>query len=264
MAFTPQTFEDLVVEKEVAVRRRIAKEFSKRREDFSDLRSYNDYLEEVEDITFNLINDRDKVETEARIAKLRVENAALTELNIQREEREAAIVRAEEERVQREQLERAEEARLLEEDERMEREREKQGIIDILQSTDKSATKVIAKSRAAAQKRALRKAPTAAAQASTSAAANTAARMRSTVKDEPHVPFTDDWYTHQDKFVLRTQYGDPGTDALVRDLVGRDVLRAGGYDIREAWDRAIRTSVVGLAVQPIPNTSPESAMLSAV
>jgi CDK-activating kinase assembly factor MAT1 len=72
------------------------------------------------------------VETEARIAKLRVENAALTELNIQREEREAAIVRAEEERVQREQLERAEEARLLEEDERMEREREKQGIIDIL------------------------------------------------------------------------------------------------------------------------------------
>jgi hypothetical protein len=27
MAFTPQTFEDLVVEKEVAVRRRIAKEY---------------------------------------------------------------------------------------------------------------------------------------------------------------------------------------------------------------------------------------------
>ena len=51
LAFIPQTFEDLTVEKEVAVRRRMAKEFNKRREDFIDLRSYNDYLEEVEDIS---------------------------------------------------------------------------------------------------------------------------------------------------------------------------------------------------------------------
>ena len=67
LAFTPQTFEDLGVEKEVAIRRRIAKEyagafaflgpsltlcnrFNKRREDFLDLRQFNDYLEEVEDI----------------------------------------------------------------------------------------------------------------------------------------------------------------------------------------------------------------------
>ena len=64
----PQTFEDLTVEKEVAVRRRLAKEsvslmsviltftqpphsFNKRREDFADLRLYNDYLEMVEDIS---------------------------------------------------------------------------------------------------------------------------------------------------------------------------------------------------------------------
>jgi len=71
MTFIPQTFEDLVVEKEVAIRRKLAKEsvaqsfwsvsltcsllsgirFNKRREDFPDLRSYNDYLQEVEDIS---------------------------------------------------------------------------------------------------------------------------------------------------------------------------------------------------------------------
>ena len=51
LAFIPQTFEDLTVEKEVVVRRRMTKEFNKRREDFIDLRSYNDYLEEVEDIS---------------------------------------------------------------------------------------------------------------------------------------------------------------------------------------------------------------------
>lgn len=87
--------------------------------------------------------------------------------------------------------------------------------------------------------------------------------MRSTVKDEPHVPFTDDWYSHQDKFVLREQYGDPGTDGLLRDVVGSDALAAGGYDIREAWDRAIRSSVVGLAVQPIPDAGSEVPMMSA-
>ncbi|TFY73082.1 hypothetical protein EWM64_g10930, partial [Hericium alpestre] len=81
----PQTFEDLTVEKEVAVRRRIAKEFNKRRDDFADLRSYNDYLEEIEDITFNLINDIDIPQTEARIAAYHKENAALIELNQQRE-----------------------------------------------------------------------------------------------------------------------------------------------------------------------------------
>jgi len=56
LAFIPQTFEDLTVEKEVAVRRRMAKEFNKRREDFIDMRSYNDYLEEVEDISAWLSN----------------------------------------------------------------------------------------------------------------------------------------------------------------------------------------------------------------
>ena len=76
LAFTPQTFEDLGVEKEVAVRRRMAKElreiflcktivmilflflsrFNKRKEDFADLRSYNDYLEEVEDISMFLLS----------------------------------------------------------------------------------------------------------------------------------------------------------------------------------------------------------------
>ncbi|EJT98421.1 MAT1-domain-containing protein, partial [Dacryopinax primogenitus] len=48
--FVSQTFEDLEVEKEVAVRRRIAREFNKKVEDFPDRRSYDDYLEEVEDI----------------------------------------------------------------------------------------------------------------------------------------------------------------------------------------------------------------------
>lgn len=48
--------------------------FNKRPEDFPTLRAYNDYLEEVEDITFNLINEVDVAETEARITAYELEN----------------------------------------------------------------------------------------------------------------------------------------------------------------------------------------------
>jgi CDK-activating kinase assembly factor MAT1 len=53
--FRKQTFEDTLVEREVDVRRRITKLFNKRREDFKTLRAYNDYLEEVEDISTPLL-----------------------------------------------------------------------------------------------------------------------------------------------------------------------------------------------------------------
>ncbi|KAI9012836.1 CDK-activating kinase assembly factor MAT1-domain-containing protein [Gaertneriomyces semiglobifer] len=49
--FVAQTFEDLYVEKEVQIRKRVSRIYNKRLEDFKgNLRAYNDYLEEVEDI----------------------------------------------------------------------------------------------------------------------------------------------------------------------------------------------------------------------
>jgi len=135
--------------------------FNKRREDFPDLRSYNDYLEEVEDISeshpensasqlsdhickaFNLINGIDLAGTEARINQYRLENAALIELNIQRDQRDIAGLMEEETRDRLEREERAEEQRRLDEEQRLEKEREKEDIISQLvrylhfpQSTD--------------------------------------------------------------------------------------------------------------------------------
>ncbi|KAJ1678237.1 TFIIH/NER complex subunit, partial [Spiromyces aspiralis] len=49
-AFYRQIFEDLTVEKEVRVRKRVARIFNKRESDFKSLRAYNDYLEFVENI----------------------------------------------------------------------------------------------------------------------------------------------------------------------------------------------------------------------
>ncbi|PPQ74207.1 hypothetical protein CVT26_004498 [Gymnopilus dilepis] len=250
LAFTPQTFEDLSVEKEVAVRRRIAKEFNKRRDDFPDLRSYNDYLEEVEDITFNLINDIDIPQTEARIAKYRAENAALIELNIQREEAYAQTLREQEEADRRERELRASQLRREEEEEREEREKERREIIDKLETSDKSAAKLIAKSRANALRRASARATSSTSTVVQSNAKLLRTRAATDIPDIPHVPFNDNYYSYDDKYELRPGgFDDFFSEAVRKDREG--IMRAGGYRIEEAWERALRCAVAGLDLPPL-------------
>jgi len=54
--FRIQIFENGAVEKEVDIRRRVMRDFNRREEEFASLREYNDYLEFVETIIFNLSN----------------------------------------------------------------------------------------------------------------------------------------------------------------------------------------------------------------
>ncbi|KAJ3697392.1 hypothetical protein LUZ61_001097 [Rhynchospora tenuis] len=61
--------------REINIRRRISNIFNKREEDFSSLREYNDYLEEVEDMTCKLVDGIDVALIEAHIAKYQEENA---------------------------------------------------------------------------------------------------------------------------------------------------------------------------------------------
>ncbi|KAF8842558.1 CDK-activating kinase assembly factor [Paxillus ammoniavirescens] len=248
LAFTPQTFEDLTVEKEVAVRRRIAKEFNKRRDDFLDLRSYNDYLEEVEDITFNLINEIDVPETEAKIEKYRRENAPLIELNLRREEQSAQALREQEEQDRLDREQRAMEARKEAELEREEKEKDRREIIDRLETSTKDAAKVIAKSRVEANKRlSARSAATTMAKSSAQLLRSRAAQS-TTVPDVPHIPLQDNWYAYEDMYTLRDNYDDMYSEAVRQDREG--IMRAGGYRVNEAWERAVRSAVTALYLPP--------------
>jgi CDK-activating kinase assembly factor MAT1 len=49
-------FGDLAVEREVDIRRRVTTVFNNTQDDFETLRDYNDYLQKVEDLTFDLVN----------------------------------------------------------------------------------------------------------------------------------------------------------------------------------------------------------------
>jgi len=251
LAFTPQTFEDLGVEKEVSVRRRLAKDFNKRREDFPDLRSYNDYLEDAEDIAFHLINDIDIPETEARVAKYKIENAALIELNVQREEQYAQYLKEQEDADRLEREQRASELRKAEAEEREEREKGRRELIDKLETSDKDASKLVARSRAQALKRANNRSastPSPALQSSAKLLRNRAAQS-TVIPDVPHVPLQDDWYAYEDKFTLRDNYDDPISEAVRRDREG--IMRAGGYRVEEAWQRALTFAVAGLDLRPL-------------
>eukprot|EP00794_Sanderia_malayensis_P000475 gene475-1120_t len=84
--FRIQQFEDAFVEREVDVRKRIIKIFNKRETDFAEfqdpLRHYNDYLEEIETIIFNLANKVDVEETKRKVEKYKKENeAAIRKIN---------------------------------------------------------------------------------------------------------------------------------------------------------------------------------------
>lgn len=275
----PQTFEDLAVEKEVAVRRRMAKEsiFFLRLhiiyawlciiDSISVERTFQTFVHTmtiwrksriwvritpfwffaflIYTIAFNLINEIDVAKTEARINAYRAENAALIELNIQREETYARELREQEDTERRERELRATQLRQEEEEEREEREKERKEIIDKLETSDKSAAKVIAKSRANALKRSSARAAAASASVVQSSAKLLRTRAAMDVPDVPHVPFQDNWYSYEDKFSVNPKgYDDFFSEAVRKDKEG--IMRGGGYMVEETWRRALTYAVAAL------------------
>ena len=87
--FRLQLFEDALIDKEVDIRKRVLKDFNKKEEDFEgDLDAYNNYLEAVEDIVFNLSNGIDLTETNRKIAEYKERNRDLIARNRHRQSRE--------------------------------------------------------------------------------------------------------------------------------------------------------------------------------
>ncbi|KAJ8872810.1 hypothetical protein PR048_026426 [Dryococelus australis] len=72
--FRVQLFEDSMVEKEVDIRKRVLRDFNKKEDDFRTLREFNDYLEEVETIIFNLVHSIDVVATNKKIEQYKKDN----------------------------------------------------------------------------------------------------------------------------------------------------------------------------------------------
>lgn len=137
--FALPTFEDVRVEKECRIRQRLAAIFNKPEEDFVSLRAYNDYLEEVEGLVWNLVNDVDVQATNAKLEAYRQANLAEIARNRERQQAEERSLRAaqEAEEAQRVNYEMGLLAEMeAEEEERRDRERQ---FIDQLAAAGESA-----------------------------------------------------------------------------------------------------------------------------
>lgn len=145
--FRVQLFEDANIDKEVDIRRRILRDFNKKEEDFDSLRKYNDYLEMVEDIIFNLCNNIDILETNKQIAAYKEANKEFIHKNKHKrskEELQLEEIIFEENRlseIRRKEME--DEAR----HERLLKAAHKEQLIDDLMFSDSSAAAIVADHR---------------------------------------------------------------------------------------------------------------------
>ncbi|GAA6074485.1 CDK-activating kinase assembly factor MAT1, partial [Tachysurus ichikawai] len=79
--FRLQLFEDPAVDKEVEIRKKVLKIYNKRDVDFPSLGEYNDYLEQVEEIVFNLTNNMDIENTKQMMEQYQRDNRDIIQRN---------------------------------------------------------------------------------------------------------------------------------------------------------------------------------------
>ncbi|XP_072742809.1 CDK-activating kinase assembly factor MAT1 [Anoplolepis gracilipes] len=141
--FRVQMFEDSMVEKEVNIRKRILRDFNKKEEDFATLREYNDYLEEIETIIYNLANNIDVAETNKRVEQYKKDNKeqiAKSKSKLGRSEYEL------EEMIELEKLKEEEKRKEIVREEietKKKKIREKEALIDELMFSDANAKNII-------------------------------------------------------------------------------------------------------------------------
>ncbi|BGP21072.1 hypothetical protein JCM10213_007590 [Rhodosporidiobolus nylandii] len=268
--FQPQIFANLEVQKEVAVRRRVAKIFNKRAEDFPTPSAYNDYLETSESLTFSLIHSigSDLAATEAKIRSYELANRQSIEENEERgvKEREEAERR---ERGEREWRERERQRVIRErEEEEKEREDERRRVVAELEKGELPPDQVLAASAARTRQNALKRSSargelppgSSGADASTDAAFAKLQFLSSlgggpaaaVEEEEPTIDPLGDFSLFDDYSSLFDILPAPSYLAGLGTLVAeRDRGTEGGFRAEEVWEKAVRTAVGGLWERPL-------------
>lgn len=216
---------------------------------------------------FNLINQVDVEETERRLQAYARENAEQIDMQSSFEDRQAELVRLQDEEDRRQKAERAAEFAKQDALDKEERAQQERNIIQALEEGEGSAEKIVKKQRAVALKRssarqALDPLPPNTSNSKPSLLSKYAGFNRANFaagnieKDpfEPEDPMADydqNWYDYRDLFTLRDlsrPYVEQATEAALHD---RKKL-AGGMDVkRSVWERSVRSAVMGLWTPPV-------------
>ncbi|KAK7526369.1 CDK-activating kinase assembly factor MAT1-domain-containing protein [Phyllosticta citriasiana] len=259
--FRKKTFEDVEIEREVDIRRRVAAVFNRREDEFESIQDYNNYLNDVEDVTYDLIH---RVNIEAAEAKLRQyaeSNAASIKENKSLAEEEANAWEAA-------QAEEKEQARLrreaaVREDEELARERleGRRDVLNQLASGQGDAKKITQthlkranQTRASgstpmlpsSSSRVSAKAP-APSNGAPSASGFQIKGLKKRLPKEPEKPFDPfDGDTDARKYTVpKERYDWDYLDSFAKAV---PAAVAGGYDFREYYSRALCDAFAGFTV----------------
>lgn len=247
--FRALQFSDLAIEREVDIRRRISRIFNKREDDFETLRAYNDYLGEVEDMTFNLLNGVDVEETQRKIEAYQAANKDDIAENAQLEEGEKKSFVARQAADQELARQRREAAAREAAEEQRERLEGRQDLLNKLASGKGSVKQILSDGRRAAQTRAARQdAPSSSnpSQAPAGSGSIAFAGLKKKVAKEaekPYDPFGG-YSVQQQFFGVKDDYSYEWFDLAKKDAQ----FNIGGYSLPEFYHRSLSEAFSGLGV----------------
>lgn len=245
-------FGDLKVEREVDIRKRVGAIFNRRQDEFETLRDWNNYLEDVENLIFDIVegSKEDRARAEEKLEMYKASNTADIE-----DSRRAGIEEAEmERRREKAEKEAAKQRRLAalleEEEEKKDMERSKADVLDRLATSNGDARKIAAQ----AQKVVLKKSSARRALASSTAGSNSSAldaglTLRGLKKKEgPVVEKSYDPFGGLDltssRYVLQDEY----ENEWLASAKSHATHTAGGYSMHEYYARTMFEAFSGLGV----------------
>jgi CDK-activating kinase assembly factor MAT1 len=244
-------FADLTIEREVDIRKRVGKVFNRRENDFETLLDWNNYLEEVENLTFDLIDGGPKERAEAEKKLKAYEEGNKQDIaeneNLSLQERDLAKAQQEEEK----EAARRRRAMALQEEqaEKEDLARSKRDVIDALASGTGDAKAITER----AQKVILKKSSARRNMFAASAESNGSAEGNLTIRglkkrvpvaeEEPYDPFGGVVLKEQ-RYALQGRYENQWLDFARGD----DRHMAGGYSLGEYYARTMFEAFSGLGV----------------
>ncbi|KKA22826.1 hypothetical protein T310_3121 [Rasamsonia emersonii CBS 393.64] len=277
--FRKQTFEDISVEREVDIRKRVMQivdwsfSLNRREDEFDSKRAYDDFLEQREEIISNLVNGIDVAKTESDLKRYAAANMDSIRANQVRESQEAASFLEQQSFEQEQARLRRQAARQEYENERREMLAGREDVLGRLaagspgdaSSIAREGQKVLLKKSSARRSEedrmrqkqaALRsvEAKRAAAAGQPVTTADTAGgeedtgfikglkKAKAPEPEKPYDPFGGLEPGKRDYYVLQDRYPSSWLDRIRDDVR----MQAGGYDLREYYSRTLLEAFAGL------------------
>ncbi|ODV86130.1 hypothetical protein CANARDRAFT_6624 [[Candida] arabinofermentans NRRL YB-2248] len=250
--FKTQVFEDIEVERECDVRRKVMSVYNKKEEDFATLDAHNAYLEEIEDFVYKLLNKIDIEETEEKLKEYSIQNKQAIELNNSRKDQEYEKFIRTQNLEKRFKQERNKINRLIIKEEQNLKNLSKMAIIDQLQNSsgEKDPDKIIAKVKATMlletnkHRKQLQELEAKYEQQKQMLFRSGTLQEKEQVEEVviPFTPFNGDRMAQPPYKFIETNYKDP----YMMKLVDNVQYKAGGYKLQSYFERSLNGAFTGL------------------